>query len=93
MDIVSPPAVIEETVTDIDIGFSGSIRSLTLRAADSYALTGDTLEVTIQDPFEIITFFRPQMQWYSRRQRVMRRPVKTAVIRSTPVPATVCPPA
>lgn len=71
MDITSPPAFLDETVTDVDILYvGGTVDSLTLRATDTYDVTPYT--IVVKTPTETITCERKNMLSWRTRQRVHR---------------------
>ena len=76
MDIVSPPDVIEEIVTDLDVAFLNGIRSLTLRGTDNYSFSEREIVIEMGEPTEFISMNRAQVLWFSTRSRTIRRPVK-----------------
>jgi hypothetical protein len=78
MEIVSPPAVIIETVTDLDVGFSDvDVKTYTLYAVDSFVETPDA--IVVQWGMGTVTLYRRHIRWYSTRQRTITRPVKVPI--------------
>jgi hypothetical protein len=77
VEILSPPAVIVETVTDLDVGFpSGVVKSFTIYAVDVCRKTHEGIEIETMVPPETITLYREHICWVSRRTRTITRPVK-----------------
>ncbi len=76
MDVISPPEVIEEVVTDLDIAFLNGIRSLTLKSTDTVKCEEHYMVVEMGEPKETIWLCRAHILWHSERQRTIRRPVK-----------------
>ena len=76
MDVISPPEVIEEIVTDVDLAFVNGVRSITLRGTDYLEYTKYDIIISMGEPVETIRVNRANLLWYSTRQRTIRRPVK-----------------
>lgn len=89
MDLISEPTFTEETVTDIDIGFSnGFVKPLTLRA-DDILQKHENGGITIRYASgEILGLPARHIAWTSERTRIIRRP-----IRGTPTAKDSSPPA
>ena len=85
MDIVSPPAFREESVTDVDFGFvHGAIQSFTLydSKGDSIKDEDDFLILTLHDEGgeEVIRTYFHALAWVSIRHRTKQIPIDGPVI-------------
>jgi hypothetical protein len=76
MEITSPPAYLDETVTDLDIGYVTGSRSETLRAADRFIEDDTKLEIFTAEPPQHLTYYKAPMLWLGRRTRILRTPIK-----------------
>lgn len=94
MEILSEPAYTEETVTDLDIGFSnGAVKQLTLRANDHLTKSAEaTIVVFGGINGEMIGFNNRHVAWMSERRRVIRTPVKGAPTAKGSSPLPTAPP-
>ena len=73
MDITSPPAFTEETVTDFDIMYVGGLRdSLTLRKGDTFVVTLAQRTLTFKCGGETITANWDNILTYRRQERVIK---------------------
>lgn len=91
MEVHSEPDFTEETVTDLDLGFStGLVKQLTLYKDDSYSISPDEIQVNFAAG-EDLTVNRAHVAWFSERQRVVRTPVKKSPTAkgNTPAPASL----
>ena len=77
MELITPPPVTEEVVTDLSLAFAaGAFKDFTLRAGDVYSQQGDEITIVFADG-EHLTVFKSQLAWKSTRTRVIKTPVKT----------------
>jgi hypothetical protein len=78
MDIVSPPAYLDETVVDIDFGTTTGTYPVTLHVGDVLTDEGPYLEVAFASPPRILTFYKAHLVWKGKQTRVVRTPLKAA---------------
>jgi hypothetical protein len=78
MDTTSPPAVREETVTDLEFTFASGPQSFTLREGkDTVDFTDDQIVLTFGLPLGGQVFvYKPHILWFSTRTYVRKWPAK-----------------
>lgn len=77
MELITPPPVTEEVVTDLSLAFAaGAFKDITLHAGDIYEDHGDYLTIAFMDG-EFLTVYKAALAWKSSRTRVIKTPVKT----------------
>ena len=76
MDIVSPPAFIDETVTDLDLGTPLGSRGEVVRAADTLIEDDTKIEIHSVEPPQVLTYYKAHLLWIGRRTRILRTPIK-----------------
>jgi len=87
MEIISTPATVDETVTDLDIGFtSGLVKSFVIHPGDKFKTGATEIIIMTRKPAETIVINRAHVAWHGTQERVVSHPVNSTKTGATPTP-------